>query len=104
MGTEKQDEAKDGSVKSKRTKVETKGTAKAKTTKAPTPKKDDAPKAEKPSRVFAIRISDAELDAIHKAAGPRNATKFIRAVVAAFTSGDESAFKAVVKQAREARA
>lgn len=65
------------------------------------------PKPEKkeklPMRTFAIRITDAELAAIHKAAGPRNATKHMRAVAAAFAAGDEGAFKAVVKEAREAR-
>ena len=61
------------------------------------------PKVEKPNRVFAIRVTDAELAAIHKAAGPRNATRFIRAVAAAFAAEDDGAFRAVVKEARAAR-
>jgi len=72
----------------------------AKLAKAPKAKKETGPK---PSRTFAIRITDAELAAIHRAAGPRNATRFIRQVAAAFANGDEGAFKAVVKEAREAR-
>jgi len=67
----------------------------ARKTKASTPRK-----ASEANRVFAIRVTDAELAAIHKAAGPRNATRFIRATAAAFATGDEKAFRAVVKEAR----
>ena len=63
-------------------------------------KKETGPK---PNRVFAIRVTDAELAAIHNAAGPRNATRFVRAVAAAFAAEDEAAFRAVVKEARQAR-
>jgi hypothetical protein len=73
---------------------------KAPATKA---KKASGPKAEKPNRVFAIRVTDAELAAIHKAAGPRNATRFVRAVAAAFANGSEAGFRAVVKEAKSAR-
>ena len=55
------------------------------------------------TRVFAIRISDAELAAIHKAAGPRNATRFMRAVAAAFANDDVTAFETALKKARQAR-
>jgi len=72
----------------------------AKLAKAPKAKKETGPK---PSRTFAIRITDAELAAIHKAAGPRNATRLVRAVVAAFANEDEAAFRAVVTEARQAR-
>jgi len=72
-------------------------------TKAATPKKATPKKADEANRVFAIRVTDAELAAIHKAAGPRNATRFIRATAAAFASGDEKAFRAVVTEARAAR-
>ncbi len=67
-------------------------------TKAATPQK-----ASEANRVFAIRVTDAELAAIHKAAGPRNATRFVRAIAAAFAAGDEKAFRAVLKEARETR-
>lgn len=69
--------------------------------KEPKAKKDKA--GPTPDRVFAIRITTPELDAIHRASGPRNATKFIRAVAAAFAAEDEGAFKAVVKEAAQAR-
>jgi len=87
----------------------TKKTATSKGKKAPAARAKKAggaskPKAEKPSRVFAIRLTTKELEAIHKAAGPRNASRFMRAVGRAFAAGDESAFRAVVKEAREARA
>ena len=59
--------------------------------------------ADKAKRVFAIRVTDAELAAIHKAAGPRNATRFVRAVAAAFADSDTKAFEAVLKEARELR-
>jgi hypothetical protein len=67
--------------------------------KAAKPKKNTGPK---PARVFAIRVTDEELAAIHKAAGPRNATRFVRAVAAAFANADESAFRAVLQEARDA--
>lgn len=73
----------------------------AKPSKAPKPKKEKAPK--EATRTFAIRISDEELAAIHKAAGPRNAARFIRQVAAAFAAEDEGAFKAVLKESRESR-
>ena len=69
-----------------------------KPTTAPTPTKAKA--TDKPNRVFAIRVTDEELAAIHKASGPRNATRFIRAVAAAFANQDEAAFRAVLKEAR----
>ena len=78
-------------------KAATKATA-SKPKQAAKTKKDDAP-----DRVFAIRVTTKELDAIHKAAGPRNATKFIRRVAAAFAAGDEGVFKTVLREAREAR-
>lgn len=65
--------------------------------------KKKQPAGPKPNRVFAIRVTDAELDAIHKAAGPRNATRFVRAVAAAFANGDTKAFQAVVAEAKQAR-
>ena len=72
----------------------------AKPAKEPKAKKDTGPK---PNRTFAIRITDDELAAIHKAAGPRNATRLVRAVVAAFAAEDEAAFRTVLKEARELR-
>ena len=53
--------------------------------------------------VFAIRLSEPERDAIHEAAGPARATKFIRAVAIAAAHGDVDAFKRALKDAEEAR-
>ena len=75
----------------------------AKAVKQPKAKKEKEPKGPVPNRVFAIRVTDDELAAIHKAAGPRNATRFIRSVAAAFASEDDAAFRAVLKEARELR-
>ena len=75
-------------------------TAKPKKEKTP---REPKPQAEKPARVFAFRLTDDELAAIHRIAGPRNATRLIRAVAAAFAAEDEGAFKAVLRDAREAR-
>jgi outer membrane biosynthesis protein TonB len=80
-----------------------KSTPKVKAAKAPKEKKPKKETGPKPNRTFAIRITDDELAAIHKAAGPRNATRLVRAVVAAFAAEDEGAFKTIVKEAREAR-
>ncbi len=70
-------------------------------------KKEKAPKKKRPPKedlvVFAFRLTEAERDAIHKTAGPARATRFIRAVAAAFAREDEGAFKTVVKEAREAK-
>ena len=79
----------------------------AKPTKAPKPTKTAKARKEKPAdapnRVFAIRVTDEELAAIHKTAGPRNATRFVRAVAIAFSAEDDAAFRAVVKEAQAAR-
>ncbi len=77
------------------TKKKTNG--KRSTTKAAKPKADEL-------CTFAIRIPPAERDAIHKAAGPRRATWFVRAVASAAAKGDVKAFQQVLKEAREARA
>ena len=53
--------------------------------------------------VFAHRMSLEEREAFHTAAGPAKASKVARALAVAFTNGDEAAFRALVKEAREAR-
>ena len=80
-----------------------KGAKAAKPAKQPKAKKERPPREPVGNRVFAIRVTDDELAAIHKAAGPRNATRFIRSVAAAFASEDDAAFRAVLKEARELR-
>ena len=66
-----------------------------------------APREKKPKEelvVFAIRLTPAERDAIHKASGPRNATQFVRRIAVAFAAEDEAAFRTVIKEARDLRA
>ena len=41
--------------------------------------------------VFAIRLSIAERDLIHRAAGPGKASRYVRALAVAAAGGDESA-------------
>lgn len=89
----------------------TKATKKKTTTKtATTKKKATAAKTPKPAKaknedlvVFAFRLTAKERDAIHKTAGPAKASRFVRAVAAAFAAQDDAAFRTVVKEAREAR-
>lgn len=96
---------KGGSKKAKR-----KSTPKAKSNpKAPKASKGSKgggrkPDGPTPDRTFAVRITTAELEAIHKAAGPRGATRFAREVLAAFANADVDAFKATLKAAAENRA
>ena len=52
---------------------------------------------------FAIRITPAERDAIHKAAGPRRATRFVRELAIAAAHGDSKGIQRVLKEARGAR-
>jgi hypothetical protein len=88
----------------KKAKAERKSAKKTKAAKEPKPKKERKPKEDQPKRVFAFRLHDEELAAIHRTAGPRNASRFIRAVAAAFAAEDRSAFEKVLKEARESRA
>lgn len=73
-------------------------TAQVKPAKPPREKKPKEPLV-----VFAIRLAEAERDEIHKAAGPRGATQFVRAVALAAAREDEGAFREVIKAARELR-
>ena len=47
--------------------------------------------------VFAFRLTQAERDAIHKAAGPANASKFIRALAIAAANRDEAQVGLILK-------
>ncbi len=76
------------------------------TKKAPAKKATGSKRVTKPKDdlvVFAFRLTEAERTAIHKTAGPRNATQFVRRVAAAFARKDEAAFKTVLKEASELR-
>jgi len=48
--------------------------------------------------VFAFRLTEAERDAIHKAAGPAKASKFARSLLVAAARKDETAVKAIMKE------
>ncbi len=61
------------------------------------PKKAKAPK--EPLVVFAFRLSEADRDLIHKAAGPAKATKFVRTAALAAANHDTRAFEALTAQA-----
>ena len=66
------------------------------------------PAAEKPAAetkapreelcVFAFRLTEAERDAIHKAAGPAKASKFARNLLVAAATKDEAAVRAIMKE------
>jgi hypothetical protein len=72
---------------------------KPKAAKAPKPKKEKAPK--EPLVVFAFRLSEADRDRIHKAAGPGKATRFVLAAALAAANADSKAFNALVAQAEQ---
>lgn len=80
--------------KSKRTAKATK----PKAAKEPKPKKENTPK--EPLVVFAFRLSEADRDAIHKAAGPGKATKFVLAAALAAAKQDSKTFDELTTQAK----
>lgn len=47
--------------------------------------------------VFAFRLTAEERDAIHKAAGPAKASKFVRTLAVAAARNDEDAVRAIMK-------
>jgi hypothetical protein len=47
--------------------------------------------------VFAFRLTAEERDAIHKAAGPAKASKFVRTLAVAAARNDEATMKAILK-------
>lgn len=85
-------------------------TAKKAATKTtdPTPEAAHAKKAKKekptePLKTFALRIPTSESDALHEATGSGKASKVVRQLLAAFVAGDDAAFRALVKESKEAR-
>ena len=74
----------------------------ATTADAATTKTENAPKED--LVVFAIRLTEPERKAIHDAAGPRNATQFVRAVALAAARDDLAAFKYAINEAKKLRA
>lgn len=67
------------------------------------PKKTGAAKPKEDLVVFAIRVTQAERDAIHKAAGPRRATQFVRSLSVAAARNDMKGIQKVLADARAAR-
>ena len=74
---------------------------KAKAAKAAKPKKERAPKED--LMTFAFRMTKAESVALHRAAGPANASRTMRALAAAFVAEDRAAFEAIVADAKKLR-
>ncbi len=67
--------------------------------KEPKPKKERAPKEE--LVVFAFRLTPAERDAIHKAAGPAKASKYVRALTRAASVGDLDLVTKIVEAVKQ---
>ena len=63
-------------------------------------KKTPATKTNEGKVVFAFRLSPAEREAIHKAAGSRGASQFVLAAAKAAARGDRQAFDELVAQAK----
>jgi hypothetical protein len=75
--------------------------AKATAAKAAKPKREKPPKED--LMTFAFRMTRAESVALHKAAGPANASRTMRALAGAFVAEDRAAFETVVEEARKLR-
>ena len=73
-------------------------TKKKSKSKAATPKKARPPK--EPQVVFAFRLSEADRDLIHRAAGPAKATQFVRTAALAAANADSKSFDTLVEQAK----
>jgi hypothetical protein len=67
--------------------------------KAKTAPKEKAPKEE--LRVFAFRLTAEERDAIHAAAGPAKASKYVRGLTLAASRGDEKTVLEIVRAVKE---
>jgi len=97
----------DGSKKAKAEASE--APAKKKATKQMRPNKEKPVKANeaKPKRepivdacVFAFRLSTADRDLIHRAAGSGKATRYVRGAALAVANGDTKAFEELIGQAK----
>jgi hypothetical protein len=85
-----------------KTRKPAKAVAAAKEKKTAKAGKPAVKKAEKTSQredlcVFAFRLTPEERDAIHKAAGPGKASKFVRALTVAAARNDAAAVKAIME-------
>ena len=77
---------------------DSKAPSKEKNQKATRSRKEKSPA--EPQVVFAFRLSEADRDRIHEAAGPGKATQFVRAAALAAATGDRTAFDGLVVQAK----
>lgn len=75
-------------------------------------RKTETPKAAKPRRekgpkedlmTFAFRMAKTESAALHKAAGPANASRVMRALASAFVAEDRALFESIVEDAKKLR-
>jgi hypothetical protein len=95
-------------AKSTKAKTASKGTKakaaaiKTKPAKAAIPKKERTPKED--LMTFAFRMTKTESTALHKAAGPANASRVMRALAGAFVAEDRAVFESIVEDARKLRA
>jgi hypothetical protein len=90
--------------KKKTAKLKAEKTPETKAAKPPREKKQRAPRESREGwGTFALKMPVPEREAFHKAAGPAGASRFARVVLVAFANEDEAAFKAAIKDAREAR-
>ena len=71
---------------------------KFKAVKEPKPKKEKTPK--ELQVVFAFRLTKAQRDLIHKAAGPGKATRFVRSAALAAANVDRPAFEQLLAEAK----
>ncbi len=53
---------------------------------------------------FAFRLPKSESAALHKAAGPANASRVMRALAGAFVTGDRAVFEQIVEDAKKLQA
>jgi hypothetical protein len=91
--------------KTRKAKVAKPKAAKAKAPKAPKPRQEKAEREDRSDwKTFALRMPSSESAALHKAAGPANASKVMRALAGAFVTGDRAAFEAIVEDAKKLRA
>jgi hypothetical protein len=87
--------------KPKTTKEKSTPKARKPAAKATAAKTVDKPETRAPREelcVFAFRLTPAERDAIHKAAGPAKASKFVRTLAVAAARNDETTVRAIMKE------
>ena len=76
-------------------------TPKAKPAKAAKPKREKAPNED--LMTFAFRMTKAESAALHKAAGPANASRVMRALAGAFVAADRAMFESIIDDTKKLR-